>query len=266
MSLLSLSNTHITSSVVIKIGGALLTHREHLLAVFQQIAQLQQQGVAVVLVHGGGSSVDEQLSAQGLISEKFQGQRITPQAHIPVVSGALAGHVNKQLVAVAASAGICAVGISLADADLVAVTPVPALKQVATTTPKNPQLLQLLTSANFLPIISSIAAKNGDLFNVNADIAAATVAQLVEADLIVLSDTPGVLDQQGQLLPTLTNAEITSLVQQGVIQGGMQVKVDAALHAAKTLRRCVSILDWHDVSAIKHWHLGKNVGTKIQPE
>lgn len=251
--------------VVIKVGGALLADETCLHAVFAQIAALKEKGAAVVLVHGGGASVDEQLKAQGLTSEKYQGQRITPKAHIPVVAGALAGYVNKQLVATSTQSGLSAVGLSLADGDMCQAIPVPSLGQVALVEPNNPCLLNTLLAQHFLPIVSSIAASDGELFNVNADIAAAAVAQLLQASLIVLSDTPGVLDANGELLSQLKEIEIKSLIEQGVIQGGMQVKVDAALHAAKTLRRCVSILDWHDAQAINQWHLGQAVGTQIVP-
>lgn len=263
------SSQHISvqpKALVIKIGGALLSNEGCLLAVFEQIAEVQQQGVAVTLVHGGGASVDQQLQAQGLHSEKHQGQRVTPKAHMPIVAGALAGYVNKQLVATAAKTAIQAVGLSLADGDLCTAIPVESLGQVATTEPLQSSLLHTLIQAKFLPIVSSIAAGNGELFNVNADIAAATVAQLLKADLLMLSDTPGVLNGDSQLLPRLTSIEINRLVEQGVIQGGMQVKVDAALHAAKTLQRCVSILDWHDSSVIIDWFNGQSVGTKIVPE
>lgn len=255
-----------TKTIVIKVGGALLSSTPHLRAIFQQIYALRELSAAVVLVHGGGASVDEQLSAQGLQSQKYQGQRITPLAHIPVVAGALAGYVNKQLVANAAQENITAVGLSLADGDICSAIPVPSLEQVAIAEPNDATLLDTLIQHNFLPIISSIAAANGALFNVNADIAAASIAKLLMADLIVLSDTPGVLDAQGSLLPKLSAPEITTLIQQGVIQGGMQVKVDAALHAAKTLRRCVSILDWHDPQAITEWYSGEAKGTNIVPE
>lgn len=233
------------SIIVIKVGGAILDNQAALQRLLSEIRQ-QQSSHQVVLVHGGGALVDQWLSGLGWVSEKRDGLRVTPAEQMPVVTGALAGAANKTVCALALAQGITAVGLSLMDAGTVTCQPLAACYgAVGIAQPGNAQLVTLLLAQGYLPIISSIGADTqGNLLNVNADQAATAIAKLLNAELWLLSDVPGVLDANKQLLPHLNGSEITELVAAGVISAGMQVKTQAALDAAQTLQRAVTIASW----------------------
>jgi len=256
-----------SNRVVIKVGGAVLENTAAADALFQALLQLQEQGFKPVLVHGGGVLVERQMQAQGLSSEKLDGLRVTPDEQMPVVAGALAGFANKQLVARARLAGLMPVGLSLGDADITQAEVLdPRLGAVGRCQPDNSDLLDMLTSQSFMPVISSIATSDsGQLLNVNADDAATVIAQLLEAELVLLSDVDGVLDANKQLLPNLTETEIETLIAADVIRDGMAVKVRAALTTARTLRRSIAVANWAHPERLPALLQGEPVGTRIHP-
>lgn len=256
--------------MVIKIGGAILDGYNQgkvaaLNALLTVISNLKNQ--PVVLVHGGGCVVDEMLAQAGFSTEKKQGLRITPKAQMPIISGALAGSVNKAIVASAASLNLSAVGLSLTDGEMVKCQLSPLqLGQVGEPKPYNSALLDTLLKANFLPIVSSIGAlSSGELVNVNADDAAVAICQLLNAELLLLTDVNGVKDASGEYLATLNNKQAEELIQAGVISGGMTAKVNAALHAANKLRRSIAVASWQSPEQIVDLLNGGNIGTRIQP-
>ena len=163
------------------------------------IATLQQtENTPVVLVHGGGCVVDDMLAQAGFTSEKKNGLRVTPNEQMPIISGALAGNVNKQIVATASQVGLNAVGLSLADGNMVSCTLNPnGLGAVGIPKAQHSKLLDSLLKADFLPVVSSIGmlAANeqqaGELVNVNADDAAVVICQLLNAQLLLLTDVNG---------------------------------------------------------------------------
>ena len=142
----------------------------------------------------------------------------------------------------------------------------PDLGHVANVSPANPTLLNQLLQADFLPIISSIGVDlQGRLMNVNADQAAITIAKLIDADLVMLSDVDGVLDADKQRLPQLNQGQIEQLIADKVITDGMIVKVNAALEAAKDLGRGVDIANWKHPDKLTALLNGEIVGTRINP-
>jgi len=256
--------------LVIKIGGAILDHQEAgklsaLEALLVEISKLEDQ--PVVLVHGGGCVVDELLAQAGFTTEKKNGLRVTPKAQIPVISGALAGHVNKKIVASASSLGIASVGLSLNDGNMVNCTKSDKdLGEVGVPSPHNSQLLDVLISAKLFPIVSSIGAlANGDLVNVNADDAAVVICQLLNAELLLLTDVNGVKGADGEYIDLLDQALATDLIDQGVIAGGMTAKVNAAFKAANKLRRSIAVASWQSPEQLTALIAGESVGTRIQP-
>jgi len=256
--------------VVIKIGGAILDGYSQgsssaLTALLKVIASLENQ--PVVIVHGGGCVVDEMLAQAGFVTEKKHGLRVTPKVHIPIISGALAGSVNKAIVASAASLNLSAVGLSLTDGEMVQCKLSSLqLGQVGEPSPYSSALLDTLLKANFLPIISSIGALcNGELVNVNADDAAVAICQLLNAELLLLTDVNGVKGAKGEYLTTLNNQQAEKLIKAGVIAGGMTAKVNAALHAANKLRRSIAVASWQSPEQIVDLLNGGNIGTRIQP-
>ena len=252
--------------LVIKVGGAILTQESALFSLLSVIKKLKNQ--AVVLVHGGGCVVDDMLKQAGFSTEKKNGLRVTPQAQIPVISGALAGNVNKSIVASAATLDIPAVGFSLCDGDMVTCQLADIdLGAVGKPNAKSSKLLDTLLSANFMPVIASIGSlDNGELVNVNADDAAVVICQLLNAELLLLTDVNGVKDAENHYLKTLNSQQASLLIQQGVIAGGMTAKVNAALRAANQLRRSIAVASWQSPEQIISLLDGNGIGTCIQPD
>ena len=264
-----MSMSQVTSAtnkpLVIKIGGAILEKPEALEELLNVIASLKNQ--AVVLVHGGGCVVDEMLSQAGFTTEKKHGLRVTPKAQMSIISGALAGSVNKAIVAPASSLNISAVGLSLSDGDMVSCClSGKDLGMVGEPKAQHSKLLDVLLNNKFLPIISSIGALgNGELVNVNADDAAVVICQLLNAELLLLTDVNGVKDGNGAYIDSLNSSQANSLIAQGIIAGGMTAKVNAALYAAKQLRRSIAVASWQSPQQIFNLLNGENIGTRIQP-
>ena len=252
--------------LVIKIGGAILEKEQALIELLSVIGELENQ--SVVLVHGGGCVVDEMLEEAGFSTQKKQGLRVTPAEQMPIISGALAGNVNKSIVATAVSIGLQAVGLSLSDGHLVSCKlSDKGLGLVGEPKPQDSRLLDTLLKAKFLPVISSIGSlKTGELVNVNADDAAVAICQLLNAELLLLTDVNGVKDGDGEYLPSLNSKLAETLIEQGVIAGGMTAKVNAALHAANQLRRSIAVASWQSPEQIINLLNGDNIGTRIQPD
>jgi len=251
--------------LVIKIGGAILEQEAALTALLEVIKTLQEQ--TIVLVHGGGCIVDEQLKQAGFTTIKKQGLRVTPKDQMPIISGALAGSVNKGIVAKANSLQLNAVGLSLTDGNMVSCTlSGKNLGAVGEPSPKSSALLDSLLQNDFMPVICSIGAlANGELVNVNADDAAVVICQLLNAELLLLTDVDGVWDAKGQCLASLNTQQADQLISQGVIAGGMTAKVNAALSAANHLRRSIAVASWKTPEKIANLLAGDNIGTRILP-
>lgn len=252
---------------VIKLGGRLFDHTEALQALLLACAEIQKVR-PLVLVHGGGDQVTAQLRAAGFYADnaepKLAGQRITAAEHIPVIAGVLAGDLNSQLCALAQQAQLNAVGLTLAAGHSISCTLDASRGAVGIPAPNQPQLLEGLLAQGFTPIISSLGTgPDGQRLNVNADLAAAAVARLIGADLALLTDVAGILAANGDLLPSITSAEATPLIQSGVVQGGMLVKLTAALDTARASRRSIAVAGWQNASALIELAQGHAVGTRI---
>ena len=250
---------------MIKIGGAILEKESALNALLKVISELEDQ--AVVLVHGGGCVVDDMLAQANFTTTKKDGLRVTPKEQMPLIGGALAGTVNKSIVATAVSMQIPAVGLALTDGDMVACQlSTQGLGQVGCPKAKSSKLIDMLLKAKFFPVISSIGSlANGDLVNVNADDAAVVICQLLNAELLLLTDVDGVRDAKGEYLNSLDSTQAQTLISDGTIDGGMTAKVNAALLAAKQLRRSIAVASWQSPENIVALLKGKNIGTRIQP-
>jgi acetylglutamate kinase len=253
--------------LVIKVGGAFMQAEDAALALLSTIGELQKSYI-VVLVHGGGAMVEELLNALNLTSQKIDGLRVTPKDHMPYITGALAGTANKQLCGLAIKAGISPVGLSLLDGKMCKATVMrEELGAVGSVEAGDATLLKALAATHMLPIISSIGAdEEGNLLNVNADQAATVIAQLLDAELLLLSDVPGVLDANKNLIDHLDTEQIDSLIAQNVIRDGMIVKVQAALTAANSLGRSVTIASWKNAEKLLGLLQQEAIGSKISPE
>lgn len=252
--------------LVIKLGGVLLDNEEALERLFMALVTYRQQYQRpLVIVHGGGCLVDELMKKLNLPVVKKAGLRVTPADQIDIITGALAGSANKTLLAWAIKHDINAVGLSLADGGSVSVTQLSEeLGNVGKAETGSPALINTLTGAGYLPIVSSIGiTAKGELMNVNADQAATALAATLGADLILLSDVSGILDGKGQRIPQMSAERAEQLIEQGIITDGMIVKVHAALDAARSLGRPVDIASWRHAEQLPALFNGTAIGTRI---
>ena len=249
---------------VIKLGGAVLNNIDAAKALIDVLYQKPED--KFILVHGGGSLVDSWLSDAGFVTSKHLGLRISPREQMPYIVGALVGCANKQLMGAAISNGFKPVGLSLYEAGLVSEQKLKALGQVGTCIENDASILKSLLNAGCFPIVSSIGFDlEGNWYNVNADEAAAGIAQLLDAELVFMTDVEAVLDHKLNPLHQLSSADISTLIEEGVIKGGMQVKVNTSLQAAQHLRRGVYISSWQKPDNLIALLNGEHVGTKITP-
>ena len=251
------------SPIVIKVGGALLDDAAAMTRLFLSVKEVQTIR-PVVVVHGGGPLVETLMASLGLQSTKIDGLRVTPDEHMPYICGALAGSANKQLCAAALATGITPVGLSLLDGNMVVCEPLADhYGAVGVPSTADASFLKNVLAQSTLPVISSIGSSpQGRLLNVNADQAATVIAELLNAELLLLSNVEGVLDGDKSLISELNAASISKYADEGVITDGMKVKVDAALASAESLDRAVYIASWAaDINDI----LNKKTGTQILP-
>ena len=204
-------------------------------------------------------------------TEKRDGIRLTPPDQMIEISAVLSGRVNATIVAELLARGSSAVGLSLADGFLTSSITTTRYSfnpgRVGEVVGGDAKLVHTLLNAGFLPIISSVAVDaGGDLLNVNADDAAAAIARIVGATrLIFLTDVSGVLDQDGALISQITASEVATLIEQGVIYGGMIPKINNALATATETGVCVVIAGWRDKNILARLAEGESVGSTILP-
>lgn len=253
--------------IIFKVGGEALTNATALDEFLQQV-KIISKSRPVVIVHGGGPQVEDVMTATGLTTEKVDGVRATPTTHLPFVIAALAGIASQQLLAACKKNGILAAALSLADGDaFVATVKDPKLGAVGEVSAGSAKTLTALLNSQHVVLLNSIGCtEHGESLNINADDAAVAAAQVLQADLCLLSNVPGVLDQNKKLIKTLNRTALDELIEQGVISDGMVVKVNAAHHAALSLRRPVNIGSWQDSAALEQISGASEItlGTQIQ--
>lgn len=258
--------------LVVKIGGAALDEPEACPWLWPAIADLHRSRTGgIVLVHGGGKAVDRHLEKLGLTTERRDGIRITPDDQIAEVVAVLAGKVNKTLTGIIQSCGVPAVGLCLGDGQTCTTTKAQGFAfdpgRVGEVTGGDPTLLRAVLGADCLPVMSSIGLDEaGRPLNVNADDAAGAVAAIIgAAALVLLTDVPGVLDEDGNVLERLTQDDVERLVQGGVIHSGMIPKVRGAQKAAQAANAPAIIASWSSADALTQLAQGRHAGTQILP-
>lgn len=226
-------------ATILKLGGELLERTDDLSRIAHEIARLAAVGPLIV-VHGGGRTIDTELARRGVPKRAVDGLRITDAATLDVVVSVLAGLMNTRLVAAACAAGARAVGLTGADAGIGPVEKAPLHRSVTGTlvdldrvgapvATASPALLVDLPATGYVPVVASIGADaDGRLYNVNADTWAAHLAvTLSVARLIVAGGTAGVLDGQGRTIDALDDERIERLVATGGATAGMVAKLRA---------------------------------------
>jgi acetylglutamate kinase len=224
--------------VVIKYGGAAMAHARLRDAVFRDLALLASVGVQPVVVHGGGPEINQWLKRLEIPAEFRDGLRVTDADTMDVVEMVLVGRVNKQIVNGLNRLGGRAVGLSGSDGSLVEARPWGEGSHglVGDVARVNPDLLEPLLERGYMPVISSVAATaDGRSHNINADTVAGELAAALEAEkLILLTDTPGILqdkDDPASLIRKLRLSEARRLISDGVVAGGMTPKTECCIRA-----------------------------------
>jgi acetylglutamate kinase len=241
-------------TVVIKLGGAALPHRD---AVLDDLRSLRAGGTSVILVHGGGAVISDWLMRLDKQPVFVDGLRQTDAETLDVAIMALAGKVNTELVALLQRAGTPAIGISGVDGGLLRARrqTQPDIGFVGVVEEVDCRPLEALQAAGYVPVIAPIALGPEGPLNVNADTVAGDVARAVAAeDVVFLTDVPGVKSRAGDVLPALDRAQVEALKREGVISGGMIPKVDACLRVLDRVARA-SILDGARPHAIEEYLL-----------
>jgi len=227
---------------VIKYGGSAMLDASLQESFVRDVVLMKYVGMHPVVVHGGGPEIDGTLRALGLTPQKVEGLRITDDRTMDVVEMVLGGRINKRIVSLIGRQGGRAVGLSgIDDGLLLARRAAPVqTKQGPVDTGRvgeirevRPAVLNALIAADFIPVIAPLGIDpDGQSLNINADTAAGEIAAALKAEkLVLMTDTKGVCDRDGQLFPSLTAAKIASLRQAEVITGGMVPKVECALSA-----------------------------------
>ncbi|PKP84718.1 MAG: acetylglutamate kinase [Alphaproteobacteria bacterium HGW-Alphaproteobacteria-2] len=232
--------------VVVKFGGHAMGDDAALASFARDIVLMRQVGVNPVVVHGGGPQINAMLGKLGITSAFVRGKRVTDAATVEVVEMVLSGLINKRIAQAINMQGGRAVGLSGKDAGLIVCEPDdPDLGFVGRPAEVNPAVLHKLFEAGMIPVVAPLGmGRGGETYNINGDTAAGAVAAALKADrLLLLTDTPGVKDADGQVITDLTAAQIRELTEAGVIAGGMIPKTETALHALEHGVRAVVILD-----------------------
>ncbi len=235
--------------VVVKYGGNAMIDEDLKSKVMKDIVLLSLIGVRVVLVHGGGPEINGVLSQLGKKSEFKNGLRVTDKETVDVVQMVLAGKVNKSLVNLIGVKGGNAIGLSGLDGKLlVAEIKNPELGYVGEIKKVNAEPIVDLLEKGYIPVISTVACDDeGNVYNVNADTAAAKIAGELHAEsLISMTDIAGILkdpNNPDSLIKKVTIEEADKLVEEGVISGGMIPKVECCINALKWGVKRVFIID-----------------------
>jgi len=236
-------------TVVIKYGGNAMTE-EHLKAGFaRDVVLMKQIGINPVVVHGGGPQIGKLLERIGKTSEFIEGMRVTDAETMDVVEMVLGGLVNKEIVTLINRHGGRAVGLSGKDGDMIRARRLEMASgdvgQVGEVESIDASVVRMLDDDAFIPVIAPIGVgEDGMSYNINADLVAGKMAEVLQAEkLILLTNTAGVLDADGELLTGLKANDVETLIADGTIHGGMLPKIACALDAVKAGVKTAHIID-----------------------
>ena len=241
-------------TIVVKFGGNAMADRELKTLFARDVVLLKLVGMNPVVVHGGGPQIEKALARMGKKGEFIRGMRVTDAETMDVVEMVLGGQVNKEVVELINQAGGKAVGLTGQDGAFIRARKMvlPSnengaidLGHVGEIESIDPGIISTLEQGGFIPVVAPIGTgADGTTYNINADLVAGKLAEVLRAEkLVVLTNTPGVLDKDGKLLSGLTPRKIDDLVAKGVISGGMLPKIGSVLDAARAGVRSCHIID-----------------------
>jgi len=243
-------------TIVVKYGGNAMIEDKLKECFARDVVLLKLVGMNPVVVHGGGPQIDDLLKRVGKKGEFVQGMRVTDAETMALVEMVLGGQVNKEIVNLINQHGGHAVGLTGKDGAFIRAKKMLVrgpgeagemmdIGQVGEVEAIDPQIVETLLAGSFIPVIAPIGfGRKGESYNINADLVAGKVAEILKAEkLVVLTNTPGVLDKSGSLLTGLTARKVDELFADGTISGGMLPKISSALDAVKNGVNTCHIID-----------------------
>ena len=249
-------------TIVIKYGGNAMVD-EHLKSSFaRDIVLMKSVGMNPIVVHGGGPQIGKTLDKIGKDSEFIGGMRVTDSETMDVVEMVLGGLVNKEIVNLIHQHGGHSIGLTGKDGRLITAKKLKSkieptseiidLGHVGEVDQIDVSAIELLLEGDFIPVIAPIGVGNdGFSYNINADLVAGSIAEAIKAEkLILLTNTPGLLDEKGELLTGLNTKKVNRLIKDGVVHGGMLPKIDCALSAVKDGVNRAHIIDGRVAHAV----------------
>lgn len=243
-------------TIVIKYGGNAMVDENLKQSFAKDVVLLKLVGMNPVVVHGGGPQINAHLDKLGKKGEFINGMRVTDEETMDIVEMVLGGQINKEIVQLINNNGGKAVGLTGQDSNFIHAKKLIIkdekdklkdldLGQVGDIASIDPALIHFLDSGDFIPVIAPIGiGEGGKTYNINADLVAGKLADILRAEkLVLMTNTPGVLDNNQKLITGLTPKEIEKLVEDGTLSGGMLPKINSALDAAKSGVNAVHIID-----------------------
>ncbi|HMX17147.1 MAG TPA: acetylglutamate kinase [Rhodocyclaceae bacterium] len=243
-------------TIVIKYGGNAMTDPTLKDCFARDVVLLKLVGMNPVVIHGGGPQIDDLLKRVGKQGQFIQGMRVTDEETMDIVEMVLGGQVNKEIVNLINRHGGKAVGLTGQDGNFIRAKKLLMpnkdkpdefidIGQVGEIVSIDPSIIAFLDTGDFIPVIAPIGVgAEGETYNINADVVAGKIAEILKAEkLVLLTNTPGVLDQNGRLLTGVTPKDIDAMVADGTLSGGMLPKIGSALDAARSGVRSVHIID-----------------------
>jgi acetylglutamate kinase len=265
-------------TIVVKYGGNAMTEAKLKAGFARDVVMLKLVGMNPVIVHGGGPQIGDLLKTMGIESEFRQGMRVTDERVMNVVEMVL-GELNQEIVGLINQHGGKAVGLTGQDGAFIQARKMMLrdgasgadvdIGYVGEIERIDPELIQLLDSRDFIPVIAPIGVGGaGEAYNINADLVAGKLAETLRAEkLVLMTNTTGVLDKHGTLLTGLTASEIDRLFADGTIHGGMLPKIGSALDAVRNGVRSSHIIDGRVEHALLLEVLtNEGVGTMIRAD
>ena len=267
-------------TIVVKYGGNAMTDEALKTSFARDIVLMQAVGMRPIVVHGGGPQIGELLERLNIKSKFIDGMRVTNEETMDIVEMVLGGQVNKEIVHLLNLAGGRAMGITGKDGRFIRARQLkikrrsPELEapeiidigQVGQVESIDNRILTMLTENNVIPVVAPIGAgSNGESYNINADLVAGKLAEVLEAEkLMLLTNTAGVLDKAGKVVTGIVADEVNALIDDGTISGGMLPKVGCALSAVNTGVKSAHIIDGRvPHSVLLEIFTDQGVGTQI---
>ncbi|NOR51705.1 MAG: acetylglutamate kinase [Gammaproteobacteria bacterium] len=268
-------------TIVVKYGGNAMTDEKLKQGFARDVVLMKLVGMNPIIVHGGGPQISHLLDRVGKESKFIDGMRVTDSETMDIVQMVLGGLVNKEIVSLINHNGGKAVGLTGKDAELIRARKLKFMSKLPEmNTPEiidighvgevlsiQPDVVNMLIHGNFIPVIAPIGVgADGESYNINADVVAGKLAESLKAEkLILLTNTPGLLDKRGEILTGLNAGKVDRLIEDGTIHGGMLPKIRCALDAVHSGVASAHIIDGRvEHALLLEIFTDAGVGTLIQ--